>query len=130
MCILPLVIHRYWRDYSGSRDQRYQRRKCRAFARGAFDLDGTAVAGDDAVTDRQTESGSHALGLGGKERFKDPLQVFRPDAASRIADFHKHHFVLHAGSNSNFAPATTDRLRRIHEQVRPYLVELAGEAMD
>src|SRR5881396_1164028 len=131
MFILLWVMHKCRRDdWAWPRNRRDQRRKSRAFARGAFDLDGTAVADHEPVTDRQTESGSHAHGFGGKERFEDLFQILRQYAASGVADFHKHHFVLHASFNANFARAGTKRLRGIHEQVHPYLFELAGKAID
>ena len=40
---------------------------------------------DDAIDRRQAETGAFAGFLGGKERFKNPRQIFRIDARSRIA---------------------------------------------
>src|SRR6266436_9030013 len=57
-----------------------------------LNLDRAAGLFDNAATDGQTESGTFALWLGGKEWFPDFLEVFGGDAFTGVREFNGHRF--------------------------------------
>src|SRR5208283_2630055 len=100
----------------------------------ALDLDPAAMAGNDAVTDRQSQPRAFAHGLGREERIEQPLAMFRVDAGTVVA-----HGDLDPGADQAphdldpptlLAARALDRLQCVDEQIEQNLANLIGHALD
>src|SRR5687767_15902333 len=75
------------------RDSGKRQPESRSLPDGAVAIDSTVVLADDAVGNRQAETGTLADGLGRKERIIDARDVLARNPRSRIGDFHDRAFL-------------------------------------
>src|SRR5262245_14619138 len=112
------------------RSQRKEDLEARALAGGALHLDVPAMARDDAVADRQTQTGPFAHRLGREERVEEARQIFGRDAAAVIGDLDEKLIADAATGETNataFRPSRRfDSLNRVDQQVEQNLADLGA----
>ena len=103
-----------------------------AFSRGAFQFNGAAVALDNAVDHRQTDTRAPAHVLGGKIGFEDTVLDFRGNTGSRVTD-HKADVRVDLVRTRRIFQGDSQRtargfhgMGRIGAQVDNHLVNLGG----
>src|SRR3970040_1025675 len=100
-----------------------------AATRCAGDINLAAVFADNAVAYRQPEPGAAEVGLGGKERIENLVQVVPPDAHAAIVDLDFDDRIAGHGPNLEHA-AIGHGIFGVQEKVQKDLLELAVVAVD
>src|SRR3954462_4697633 len=101
----------------------------RRSARLRFDGYFAVVVSDEASYDVETQAGAKPYGLRREERFKDALADLCRNAGSIVYDAQYRMLTLAAPQHFD-AAAVGSGIKRVVDQIRPNLVEFAGEASD
>ncbi len=98
-------------------------------ARLRLDVDFAVVVADEAPDDVEAQAGALPHRLGGEERVEDALADLCGDAGPVVDDAH-HHALMLAVRQHLDAARVGDGVEGVVDQIRPDLVEFAGEAAD
>ena len=93
-------------------------------------FDRSAVLADDAVSDRQAQTGSLSGDFGGEEGIVDTGQVFGGNSLPGIRDFDARRIVRSSVVIDHESAAAFHGVPGVQEQIEKHLLEFAGIAFD